>query len=106
MADDTEAIHTWFSLTYANYLILPRSVLQSMPDKWQKKFVELLEECSESFGYLDWPRYSCYARGNDGKFIQDPIPHYNRGRTKLEAKYMLSLKNDKVSWIVEDKGKK
>jgi hypothetical protein len=84
MADDFEAIHTWFSLTYANYLCLPRSVLQSMPDEWQKNFVELLEEMDESYGDLDWPRYRVIAIGNDGRFIKDPIPHYNRGRTKIE----------------------
>jgi len=25
-------IHTWFGLTYANYLVLPRTLLQSMPE--------------------------------------------------------------------------
>lgn len=86
-ADDTEAIHTWFSLIYANYLVMPRSVLQSMPDKWQEEFVNLLEKCHEEFGYLNWPSYRVNAVDNEtGRFIRDPIPHYNRGRTKLEPK--------------------
>lgn len=62
MADDVEAIHTWFSLTYSNYLVLPRSVFQSMPDEWQTKSVELLEDCSDKFDYLDWPVYNVNAR--------------------------------------------
>jgi len=37
-------IHTWFSLSYASYLVIPRSVLQSMSEEWQYKFVELLDE--------------------------------------------------------------
>lgn len=86
-ANDTEAIHTWFSLTYSNYLVLPRSVLQSMPDKWQKEFVECLEELENKFGHLEWPeRYDIRARNEAGRYIKDPIPHYNRGRTKLEYK--------------------
>ena len=86
MTDGIEDIHTWFSLSYANYLVMPRSVLQSMPDKWQEKFVVLLGECQESFGYLDWPNYNVNARDDNGKFIKDSIPHYNRGRTRIEPK--------------------
>lgn len=132
MADDREAIHAWFGLTYANYLVLPRSVLQSMPDEWQKRFVEQLEELHRAFGDLDWPDYdvrvlarephflgmpmvSCWDCGGSGRdgdgecetcagegelvdpegsryetaeevgFRADPIPHYNRGRTRLAA---------------------
>lgn len=83
MADEREAIHAWFNLTYANYLTLPRSVLQSMPDEWQTKFVALLEEMEQVYGGLDWPDYIVTARSN-GRFIKDPIPHYNRGRTRVE----------------------
>jgi hypothetical protein len=84
---DHEAIHLWFGLTYANYLVMPRSILQSMPDEWQKKFVLLLNEARETFPDLDWPSYRCMAVDEStGRFIKDPIPHYNRGRTRLESK--------------------
>jgi len=82
ISDDPEPIHLWFNLTYANYLTLPRSVLQSMPREWQAKFVDLLEEMRERYGGLDWPDYHVKAK-RDGKFIQDPIPSYDRGRTRL-----------------------
>lgn len=85
VADEREAIHQWFGLTYANYLCLPRSVLQSMPDEWQQKFVEFLEELDEEFGHLDWPNYRVSAVDKvTGQFKRDPIPHYWRGRTRLE----------------------
>jgi hypothetical protein len=126
-------IHTWFSLTYANYLVLPRSVLQSMPEDWQHRFTALLEEMDTAFGHLDWPAYDvralkrpaqvitpyidcedctngltadeedCPTCKGDGDiedpegsryetpeevgFRDDPIPHYNRGRTKLEPRH-------------------
>lgn len=80
-----EAIHGWFNLTYANYLVLPRSVLQSMSDEWQSSFVALLGELDQQYGGLDWPDYTVNAR-HGGRFIKDPIPHYNRGRTRVEPK--------------------
>ena len=79
-------IHTWFSLTYANYLVLPRSVLQSMPEEWQHRFTALLGEMESAYGHLDWPDYAVQARGNGGRFMADPIPHYNRGRTYIEPR--------------------
>lgn len=85
-ADETEPIHLWFSLTYANYLVMPRSVLQSMPQEWQAKFCEMLDEAHKTFPDLDWPGYRCSAvDSSTGKYIKDPIPHYNRGRTRLVA---------------------
>ena len=126
-------VHAWFGLSYANYLVLPRSVLQSMPDEWQRRFTSLMDEMNDAFGHLDWPRYDvralareqehidsedcatcdgtgevlegglpvdsehgcpdCGGRGlvdadrwetpEDVGIIADPIPHYDRGRTKL-----------------------
>jgi hypothetical protein len=81
-----EEIHSWFGLTYANYLVLPRSVLQSMPDEWQSGFVAMLRDLEVAYGHLDWPEYAVNARGDGGRFIKDPIPHYNRGRTRIEPR--------------------
>lgn len=75
-------IHTWFSLSYASYLVLNRSLLQSMPIEWQWRFVGCLTEMEEHFGEAMWgPTYKVQAVDDDGKRIPDPIPHYNRGRT-------------------------
>lgn len=85
MSVDQMDIHTWFSLTYANYLVLPRAVLQSMPDEWQHRFVECLQEMERAFYHLDWPTYMVTARdSSNGRFKRDPIPHYWRGRTRIE----------------------
>jgi hypothetical protein len=131
--EEHEAIHTWFSLSYANYLVLPRAVLQSMPDEWQQRFVACLDEMHELFGHLDWPVYEvkvllrparvvdpaiscevCNGRGHDERskdcaecdgvgevstneglryetgeevgYRDDPIPHYSRGRTRLQPR--------------------
>lgn len=80
-------IHAWFGLTYANYLVLPRSVLQSMPEEWQHRFTAMVDEAHDTFPDLDWPSYRVSAVDRStGRFVRDPIPHYNRGRTRLEAR--------------------
>ncbi len=51
--EDTGQIHQWFELTYASYLVLPRSLMQDMPGPWQRRFVELMEEFESTFDYLE-----------------------------------------------------
>ena len=48
---DPEPTQGYFELTYAQYLTIPRTVLQSMPVDWQLRFVECLMELDASF---DW----------------------------------------------------
>ncbi|MFD7868021.1 hypothetical protein [Streptomyces sp. NPDC059783] len=45
-------IHTWFSLSYSNYLVLHRTLLQSMPAEWQTQFVALLGELDTAFEHV------------------------------------------------------
>lgn len=84
MSEPTD-IHEWFGLTYANYLVVPRSVLQSMPEEWRLRFTAMLDECHALFGHLDWPDYEVRCRDESGRYRRDPIPHYDRGRTVIEA---------------------
>lgn len=44
-------IHDYFGLSYANYLVFNRTVLQSMPDQWQQDFVQMLAELNKEAGY-------------------------------------------------------
>lgn len=83
---DTEPIHDWFELTYAQYLTIPRSVLQSMPIEWQARFMGCLEELDEA---IDWRP----ARGQymvtlevDGIDVQDPLQDYQRGRRRIPVR--------------------
>ena len=45
--DGADALHLWFGLSYASFLTLPRSFLQAMPDEWQGRMAELLNEWDE-----------------------------------------------------------
>jgi hypothetical protein len=46
-------IHEYFGLTYANYLVRPRALLQSMPATWQGRFAGCLRELDDAFAHLD-----------------------------------------------------
>lgn len=81
-------IHTYFGLTYANYLVLRRTVLQSMPIGWQVRFVKMLQEIEET---LDIPEdtvrsFTVSAKDEQGRFMVDPVPHYDRGRARIPLK--------------------
>ncbi|MFE6412604.1 hypothetical protein ACFVOR_37355 [Streptomyces sp. NPDC057837] len=135
---DAEDIHTYFGLSYANYLVLPRTLLQSMPAEWQHRFVGLVNELHDAFEHVKQaPTYQVLAgetmplnemtdaqlaaagidsssrvaegsdeddpdsetvyhrrfdgaelTGDDYGFVpgEDPVPHYNRGRTRVEPR--------------------
>uniref|UniRef100_A0A6M3JUM6 Uncharacterized protein n=1 Tax=viral metagenome TaxID=1070528 RepID=A0A6M3JUM6_9ZZZZ len=81
---DNEPIHGWFNLTYASYLVLPRSILQSAPVELQRRFVGCLEELESIFG--DVPTEGCYdvrLRDDNGRFMCDHFKDYERGRRRL-----------------------
>lgn len=96
-----EPIHNWFELSYAQYLTIPRSVLQSMPAEWQSRFVQCLNELNEM---IDWkPKEGLYrvtlceveeVWDDDlqchmeqwGHEFHDPLQDYDRGRRKLPLK--------------------
>lgn len=91
MSDDLEKmerVHGWFELTYAQYLTIPRSVLQSMPDEWQDRFVTCLEELDEAIDWRPpWPsRYWVVLKDALGKYKYDPLRDYQRGRRRVEVK--------------------
>jgi hypothetical protein len=40
-----------------DYLVVPRSLAQSMPLRWQHVFTGLLADLHDAYGHLDWPEY-------------------------------------------------
>lgn len=81
---DGEPIHGWFELSYAQYLTIPRSVLQSMPFAWQVEFVARLRELDET---MDWRptegRYWVQLKDGQGRYVKDPLMDYERGRRQI-----------------------
>lgn len=89
LVEDPMDIHTWFNLTYSNYMVLHRTLLQSMPEEWQHKFVALVRELNSAFDHIE--RADSYrvtpVDPITGRFAKEPVPHYNRGRTHIEPRF-------------------
>ncbi len=72
-----DLVHDWFGLSYANYLVVPRIILQSMPADWQQRFIECMDEMQETLAIDNAPsKYLVKARDFDGRFIHDPYHDY------------------------------
>jgi hypothetical protein len=60
--ESVQDVHAYFGLSYANYLVLPRMLMQSMPEKWQIEFVNLLNELHDAFEHVQQaPTYQVTA---------------------------------------------
>lgn len=74
---DDYAVHGWFSLSYSQYLTVPRSILEAMRGEWQARFVELMNELDETF---DWRpetgNYWVQLKDGEGKYVRDPFMQY------------------------------
>jgi len=82
---DHEPIHEWFGLSYSNYLVLPRSVLQSAPIELQERIVACLKELVGAFGEDPFGEYRV-RRMEGGRFVRDAFADYERGRRKIQQK--------------------
>ncbi len=103
---NNQSISEWFELSYANYLTIPRSILESMPEDWQKQFTALLNELDETFNWR--PVDGCYwvkLKNSKGHILKDPLDNYRRP----DIEYIASLKTggglDKMKQIIWRQGK-
>ena len=73
----SKAVHGWFELTYAQYLTIPRSVLEAMPDEWQERLVACLRELDDT---MDWRpsggRYWVQLKDAQGRYVHDRFMEY------------------------------
>lgn len=73
-------VSLWFELSYANFLTLPRLVMESMPLQWQRTMARLLYEIDDTF---DWRpvdgRYMVTFKHGDGRFGELPLSDYRHG---------------------------
>lgn len=72
-------VHAAFGLTYASYFVAPRSLLQQMPEDWQIRFVELVNELNATYTGWEPPKgYRVLALDRGGKLMRDPFRNYRR----------------------------
>ena len=61
----------WFGLSYASWLTLPRVMMHEMPDDWQMRMAELLNEWGETWNSDEMPEPVVSAKKN-GRFTRWP----------------------------------
>lgn len=67
-----EALWLWFGLSRATWLTLPRVMMHAMPDEWQAKMAELLNEWDETWSSHHMPSPQVTAVRGDGKYTRWP----------------------------------
>lgn len=66
---------TWFGLSYASFLVLPRVLMHEMPIEWQDKMAALLHEYDETFDTSSvCHSVTVNAKDNNNRFMK--IPEY------------------------------
>lgn len=88
MSKKEDPIHDYFELTYAAYLVIPRVLLQSLPYKWQEKFVELLEDARKMVADIEWnDNYKVQTLAfndlDEPIIVEDRLRDYAKGRRKF-----------------------
>lgn len=88
----SERMHTWWSLSYASYLTIPRVIIQSMPEYWQESFLCCLEELDEQLTKhkIQWPPEGygvdvllTLSENDYAVKYKDDYADYQRGRRRL-----------------------
>lgn len=88
-----DALWRWFSLSRATWLTLPRALMHEMPDEWQRRMAELLNEWDEKWDTDELPMPSVMAR-HANKFTRWPdwlLNYRHPDRKQIEG--MLRVKN-------------
>jgi hypothetical protein len=66
-----------FGLSYAHYLVLPRSILEAMPEQWQTQMIELLDQAADMLKTDEInDNYTVTLRDERGRFVKDQFANY------------------------------
>jgi len=79
----TTPVHDHFGLSYAHYHVVERSILQSMPEAWQRAWVSLtlqLEAMCEQVSLSRPAGYCVTAQDEEGITHPNELQDYQRGR--------------------------
>lgn len=93
MNEGAEKLWDWFGLSRASWLTIPRVLMHEMPDEWQAKMAELLEQYDEAFP--NQPNLGTTVRVIDdsGRLTQTPEWLLNYRRPDKEQINRLRGKN-------------
>lgn len=71
MREGYNKLWSYFGLSRASWLTLPRVMCHAMPDEWQRKMAELMEEWDDT--WVNQPDFTPYVNlKQDNKFTKTP----------------------------------
>lgn len=90
MREGYEGLWAWFGCSRASWLTIPRVLMHEMPDEWQLKMAQLLNEWDETFDASEMPDPYVAAKKN-GKYTRWPrwIVNYKRPNKEEIKKLMV-----------------
>lgn len=84
LMDDRDPIHGEFGLTYGNYLVWHRSLMQAMPVEWQRRMAQCIRDYWRVFDSDKVPQeFEVRIRGERGHYQHDPFSSYRHIATAL-----------------------
>lgn len=94
---NNDSLQTWFGLSYASWLTIPRVLMQEMPDEWQEKMAELLFQYDEAMANIhsDYEGLTIHVSlKKDGRFCRIPseLTNYRRPSQKFNGRVLTQTK--------------
>lgn len=85
-----EDLSLWFGLTRANWLTIPRVMMEAMPNKWQEKMARLLNEFDDTWDSNKVELETTVRLMKDKKIIR--MPEWMKNYRHPDYKFIESLK--------------
>lgn len=82
----------WFGLSYAGWITLPRVLCHEMPQEWQDKMADLMEEWDATWNTNDMPTPTVTGRATNGRLVAFPkwVTDYRHpNRSEIDARRMI-----------------
>ncbi|AUR92983.1 hypothetical protein NVP1181O_19 [Vibrio phage 1.181.O._10N.286.46.C9] len=71
----------WFGLSYSSFCVMPRVLMEDMPDEWQEKMAELLNQYDDAFDQSKVGIDGCRVQATmDNKLVKMPSELLNYRR--------------------------
>lgn len=85
-----DKLWTWFGFSRASFLVLPRVLMHEMPDEWQSKMADLLDEYNETVDSIDEVDKVYISARSGNRFCKIPewILNYRRPNMKKISQVM------------------
>lgn len=91
-------VHFWFELSHAQYLTIPRSIMEAMPHEWQERMAKCLNELDETFEWRPKSgRYWVRLKDDNGKYSTDPLMQYRHPDIKYIEAIKTKVTNEKYN---------